>query len=294
MRFGLCLAMIGVMTAASACEAQQRSDPNADLTVAVPAWASGTGPRLVIDGGHFNFHTVDGRYEPFAQVMRNDGLRVSGSTGSLTAASLAEVDILVISNALHERNQEDWILPTPSAFTAEEIAAVRAWVEGGGALLLIADHMPFGGAVQDMAAAFGFQFDNSFALIEGPEVFSRRNGRMLDSPLTQGLTEVRSFTGSTFRAPPEATVALRLDGAFTVVTPNEAWRFSGQPRRPATTEDARLASMTVGKGRLVVSAEAAMFSAQVAGPRGDRAGLNAEGAEQNKPLLLNLIRWLAA
>lgn len=118
-------------------------------------------------------------------MLRNDGPRVAGRGGRLTADSLTDVDVLVIANALDPRNREDWTLPTPSAFSSEEIAAVRAWVEGGGALLLIADHMPFGGSTEALAAAFDVHFDNSFALIEGPEVFSRANGRMQDSPATK-------------------------------------------------------------------------------------------------------------
>lgn len=288
------LAFAAALLAAGACQAQQVADPTGDLSVAAPRWASGTGPRVAIDAGHHNFHTIDGRYAPFATVLRNDGLRVAGRDGPLTAAALAEIDVLVISNALDARNTEDWTLPNPSAFTAEEIAVVRTWVEGGGALLLIADHMPFGGAAQELARAFGVQFDNSFALLEGPEVFSRANGRMQDSPVTDGLTEVRSFTGSSFQAPPAATVALRLDPAFEIVMPQQAWEFDGQPRRPATPTDARLALLTIGKGRVAVSGEAAMFTAQVSGPNGEhRTGLNADGAEQNKALLLNLMRWLA-
>lgn len=288
------LALFAGLTFAGACHAQQVADPTGDLTVAQPRWSDGTGPRIAIDAGHHNFHSVDGRYAPFATVLRHDGLRVVGRDGPLTAEALAGVDVLVISNALDARNESDWTLPTPSAFSAEEIAAVRAWVEGGGALLLIADHMPFGGSTEALARAFGVQFDNSFALLEGPEVFSRANGRMQDSPVTTGLTEVRSFTGSSFQAPPDAVVALRLDSEFMIVMPHEAWEFDGQPRRPATAADARLALLTVGKGRVAVSGEAAMFTAQVSGPNRDRrTGLNAEGAEQNKALLLNLMRWLA-
>lgn len=288
------LAFMALIFAAGPGQAQQIADPTGDLSVVAPRWAAGTGPRVAIDAGHHNFHTVDGRYAPFATVLRNDGLRVAGRDGPLTAAALADVDVLVISNALDARNETDWTLPTPSAFTTDEIAAVHAWVEGGGALLLIADHMPFGGAAEALARAFGVRFDNSFALIEGPEIFSRANGRMRESRVTEGLTEVRSFTGSSFQAPPDAIVPLRLDSEFMIIMPQQAWEFDGQPRRPATASDARLALLTVGKGRVAVSGEAAMFTAQVSGPNGEhRTGLNADGAEQNKALLLNLMRWLA-
>jgi hypothetical protein len=41
---------------------------------------------------------------------------------------------------------------------------VRRFVERGGALLLIADHMPMAGAASDLGLAFGVHFENGFAL----------------------------------------------------------------------------------------------------------------------------------
>ena len=78
--------------------------------------------------------------------------------------SLAEAQVLVIANSLAEANVKKWKLPTPSAFGDDEVAAIVEWVEGGGSLLLIADHMPFPGATADLAEAFGIFFSNGFAL----------------------------------------------------------------------------------------------------------------------------------
>ena len=52
------------------------------------------------------------------------------------------------------------------------------------------------------------------------------------------------------------------------------------------------AVMKVGDGRVAVFGEAAMFSAQVAGPKQQPMGMNAPGAEQNHQLLLNVMHWL--
>jgi len=51
--------------------------------------------------------------------------------------------------------------------------------------------------------------------------------------------------------------------------------------------------MTVGRGRVAVFGEAAMFTAQLAGPRANRIGFNAPDAPLNKQFLVNLARWLA-
>jgi hypothetical protein len=51
--------------------------------------------------------------------------------------------------------------------------------------------------------------------------------------------------------------------------------------------------MRVGRGRAGFFGEAAMFSAQVAGPSRRPMGMNARGAEQNYMLVLNLMHWLS-
>jgi hypothetical protein len=53
--------------------------------------------------------------------------------------------------------------------------------------------------------------------------------------------------------------------------------------------------MPLGKGRIAVFGEAAMFSAQVFKGSNPpfRAGFNAKGAEQNKQFLVNVVEWLA-
>src|SRR5829696_8249260 len=125
------LAAFLVLAAASAAPAQQVLNPDADVSVAAPAFAKDKGPRVRIDQAHANFHTMDGRYAPFAKLLANDGYRVAGHSAPFTAQSLADADLLVISNATAPDGAE-------SAFTDVEIAALDAWVKQGGALLLIA------------------------------------------------------------------------------------------------------------------------------------------------------------
>lgn len=159
-----------------------------DLTYAPPlprpAYKPGAGPRVAVDAAHHNFHTAVERYRPFAELLRRDGYRVESLDRTLSAESLEGLDVLVIANALHPRNVDDWSLPTPSAFEPGEVRALKAWVEQGGALL----------------------------------------------PL--------------------------------------------------------------GKGRVAVFGEAAMFTAQLAGPNRVQVGMNAPEAAGNHQLLLNTLHWL--
>ncbi|HYE46010.1 MAG TPA: DUF4350 domain-containing protein [Caulobacter sp.] len=282
--------------------AQQAADPEAEFAVARPAFAAGAGPRLVIDGGHHNFHKVDGRYAPFAAVVRADGFQVAGSEGRLTAEGLAGVKVLVIANALHASNVggDNWVLPNPSAFSREEIAAVKAWVEAGGGLLLIADHMPFAGAAQELAQAFGFSFSNGFVQREakGPDLFTPESGLKADivtagRDASETVTSIRTFTGSAFTAPAGARPLIVLSRGYVSKEPRVAWAFD----KDTTVIDAegrlQAAVMPYGRGRVAVFGEAAMFSAQLSGPEKTPIGFNAPDAVDNRKLLLNVVRWLA-
>lgn len=283
--------------------AQQVPDPAVDLSVARPAYAAGTGPRMVIDGGHHNFHTLDGRFAPFAAVARNDGFVVEGGRGPLTAETLAGVKVLVISNALNAANDGgQWTLPTPSAFSPEEIAAVRTWVEAGGGLLLIADHMPFAGAAGDLAQAFGFRFSNGFAQRVrpgGPDYFSRADGSLKADVVTDGrddgeaVKRLRSFTGSSFEAPPGARPIMVFPKGYVSREPAAAWKFDARTPTRNITGNLQGAVMVVGRGRVAVFGEAAMFTAQLAGPRQRPMGFNAPDAPRNRQFLLNVVHWLA-
>jgi hypothetical protein len=50
--------------------------------------------------------------------------------------------------------------------------------------------------------------------------------------------------------------------------------------------------LTAGKGRIVVMGEAAMLSAQMAGPNGMKFGMNRPGID-NRQLALNIMHWLS-
>jgi hypothetical protein len=295
----LILHILAAVLVCSAANAQSVvPDQGADVSVATPAYGRGEGPVIGVDAAHNNYHTADGRYGPFAEVLRNDGFRVAPVDTKLSLAALEPLRVLVIANALADVNRDGaWRLPTPSALAPEEITAVRAWVERGGSLLLVADHMPFAGAAQALARAFGFEFENGFAtkIEDGPaEVFSRADGTLSDNAITRGrsspVSEAQTFTGSSFRAPAAAIPILILGPDWLVLWPEEAWKFTAEtPRRALTRDDLRLAGLNVGRGRVVVAAEAAMFTSQIV--NGAATGF---GAHDNKQLLLNVAEWLAA
>ena len=303
------LIALGLFAVAAPLSAQQVADMDFVPTTSSPAFKPDSGPRLVIDGAHHNFHTVDGRYAPFAKLAERDGYRVSGNKKRITDAVLANVDVLVIANALDARNDGGrWTLPTPSFATDAEIAAIHKWVENGGSLLLIADHMPFAGAAQKLASAFGVTWMNGFANdATGNSILRYRRGAGLEShPVTDGrnaverIDSVTAFTGSAFTLDAGGAPIFRLPAGTRVLMPATAWVFT--PSTPTADGSAMLqaAAIEVGRGRVFVAGEAAMFSAQRAGrgrgrggPEGGAMGFNAPGAPQNAQFTVNVLHWLS-
>ena len=282
-------------------QGQQVADSAYSPLLPHPDYPPGKGPVICIDEGHFNFHTKEGRYYPFARLLERDGYLVESTAADFSDSSLRGCRVLVIANALNEANTEDWYLPTPSAFTPPEIVAVKEWVEQGGSLFLIADHMPFAGAASDLATAFGFGFTNGFATDTahpGPTTFSLENQMLISSEITRGrdagdsVNKVVSFTGQAFRIPEKAQPVLVFSDGYLNLLPDTAWVFDKTTRIEPIAGWSQGAVMEYGRGRLAVFGEAAMFSAQLAGPNRFPAGMNAPYADQNYRLLLNVIRWL--
>ncbi len=280
-----------VLALTSASYAQQVADKSFSPPIEKPAFAKGAGPVVLIDEAHYNFHTASGRYLPFAELLRRDGYVVRSSSAKFDAESLKRGRVLVISNALNKKNRDDWSPPNPSAFTPAEITAVRNWVNDGGSLLLIADHMPFAGAAEDLGKAFGVRFLSGYAVVPGTTggilVFRKSDGTLRDHAITRGIGQVATFTGSSFEVDTGAAPLL-------VLGPNVVSMNGRDDPKPAPVAGhLQGAALEAGKGRVAVFGEAAMFSAQLAGAARQPMGMNAPEARENARFLLNLIDWLA-
>ena len=280
---------------------QQVADTNFNPVIAKPEYNRGKGPVVAVDKGHNNFHTADGRYLPFARLLTADGYIVNDYTGEFAESRLKKIRILVIANALNKINIQNWYLPTPSAFPASETEAVRQWVEKGGSLFLIADHMPFGGAASNMASAFGFKFTNGFAMDStkpGDIFFYRDDNTLKSCSITNGrnsnetVNKVVTFTGQAMRIPAGATSILNFDKRYILLETDTAWVFDSRTKHTPITDWSQGAYMKYGKGRVVMFGEAAMFSAQLAGQNLRKVGMNSDYAGENYKLLLNIIHWL--
>ena len=278
--------------------AQQQADPEFDTSVAKPAYKK-DGPRVMFDEAHHNFHTSDGRYKPFVDLLLNDGYNVIRNRQPFGKTRLSGFKVLVIANALGAEEDDDKGA-SDSAFTEEEIAAVADWVKDGGALLLVADHAPFGAAASALSKRFGvemsmgYTFDpkNSFPGNPSILLFSRENKLLNTHPITEGRGEnerlklVRSFTGQSLKGPEGSVAILSLsDSAYDSPSFNSGLSVSAAGRAQAV-------ALKLGKGRVVVQGEAAMLSAQIFGVEKHQMGMNVPGSD-NKQYALNLMHWLS-
>lgn len=291
-------AFVLLLLLAFAALGQQLPDPEFNTSVENPAYQR-SGPRVLFDEAHYNFHTADGRYKPFVDLLVQDGYQVIRNRKPFSKASLDSFRVLVIANALGAEEMDDDGSDN-SAFTEEEVQAVYDWVRGGGALLLIADHAPFGAAAASLGTKLGVDMSkgytsdaaNSIAGRPSLLIFSRENKLLGSHPIVEGRGEkervnrVLSFTGQSLKGPPESIAVLKLsDTAQDAPDRNSTSLVTAAGR-------AQVLAFKVGKGRVVVHGEAAMLSAQIAGPEKFKMGMNFEGYD-NKQYALNVMHWLS-
>ncbi|MBA4849365.1 hypothetical protein [Emticicia sp. BO119] len=291
--------LIVFFSSVSLLQAQQVADMDFSYPIKKTMYETGKGSTIVLDEAHYNFHTLAGRYAPFGQLLKKDGYVLKSGNERFTLEYLSNIKILVIANAMPDSSAE-WKLPAKSAFKESEINALKQWVQEGGSLMLIADHMPFAGCSAQLSLAFGFNFIDGFAIRRDkkPEVFSYQRNNLNQNIITRGRTKEEKidslmvFTGQAFIAPKEATVLTRLNDEYEILMPSVAWGFNETTPRISGQSFVNGAFMDYGKGRLVVMGEAAMFSAQLSGPLKVKAGMNHPVARQNAQFLLNIVHWL--
>lgn len=286
---------------ASFLNAQPTVDTTFRVSIIKPMFQYQEGPKVLIDEAHNNLHRKEGGLYSFTRMIEEDGGQVFSNDGEFTTELLKEYDILIIANALHESNVRSWQNPCPSAFTEDEIEAIASFVETGGSLLFIADHMPYGGAAQDLAKRFGVFWSNSFAMQNGrhwpPSTFDRSNNTLLDSPVTEEtaygkkVSSIGTFTGSVFKAPSSAFPFLIYDDSHALLMPEVAWQFSNETKNESAEGWQQGACMKYGKGKIVLLGEAAMITAQVRG--NTEIGMNSPDAPENAKLALNIFHYLA-
>ena len=311
-RLSLACGAVVVVAAAMLVHAQQGTegqiaDPDFKPAIAKPAYV-GAHPVIVLDEAHANFHTAAGRYKPFVDLLQADGYRVVPGTEPFASSGLSNARVLVIANAVGKQFKAT---DPPSAFTDAECDVVRDWVRAGGSLLLIADHTPFGATAAALAERFGVEMGKGYAWTPdaathepSPNItYTRDSGLSKDHPITRGVQRVVAFTGQSLSIPPGATALLTFGDAAYESSPasSEADMAAFRSGKPVAarkiTGRGQAVAFEFGRGRVVMTGEAAMFSAQVirftdqGKPVEFKMGMNVPGND-NQTFLLNIMHWL--
>jgi hypothetical protein len=274
------LAVLAFVAVAVSARGQQVGDPSFDTRVAHPDFVR-RHPRVLFDEAHHNVHRTTTTYKAFADLLTHDGCRVAANDRPFTAALLAHADILVIAGALGAESADD-PHAKDAAFTPSEVAAVRDWVRGGGALLLLTDHEPVASAEAELTRAFGVEPSrtvvedraNHFANFYPTNILAtRKNGLLLEHAITSGVRRVVIFGGQSLRFPRGAKILVGVHDA----------PGSGQA-----------GALRFGRGRVVVTGDMGMLSAQLFTENGvtNPWGMNVPGID-NRELVLGIVRWLA-
>jgi hypothetical protein len=322
MKIAAFILIVGVSTAT----AQMAPDPDFDATVAHPTYTSHR-PRVAIDEAHDNVHTKDRLFKPFSDILHNDGYEVVVNTFDFSPDHMKSIDVLVIANATGKLSNDN-NNSTP-AFTKAECDAVYEWVRQGGSLFLAADHAPMGDAAAPLAQRFGVTLGNGFVVDSNPDdftdndptelVFSDHNHLLGDHPIIHGrnareqVHRLVAFTGESVSIPAGGAALLAL-------APTTGEILTGKGTLPLHDNDpakarasrevavkqwpvrgrAMAIAFLVGRGRVVVSGEVGMLTAQVFKETdkngvqkiAGKMGMDVPGND-DRQYVLNVLHWLS-
>lgn len=274
---------------------QQVPDLGFPIIIENPKYTGAKTAIIGIDASHHNFHTLETNFAPFAKLVEKDGYHPV-SISEINKETLDSLNIFVIANPLESSNVGNWRRPIANAFSENEIEIIEKWVQAGGSLLVIADHMPFAGATNTLAKRFGFSYEDGFVLNrEGgswpPDSYSKQNSNLLNTPLTHSIDSLAAFTGSALLAPNDATIIARFPETHTLLIPEVAWQFSESTIEKPIEDFVMGAIKKYGSGKIAFFTEAAMFTAQIVQDQ-YKVGFNSPAAPQNIQFVLNTIHWL--
>lgn len=285
--------MVFYLCATPELHSQVRVDTHYHFPVYFPLFTQTKKPKIYLDGYHNNLHQKHTGFRPLSELLSDMGFEIEALNQPILKDDVLEsCDILIIANAIHFGNRGRGYNPIYSAFTTDEIKVINRWVSGGGSLLLIADHMPFAGAAQDLAESFGVHLVNGFAGIsEGvwpPSTFEA--GLVGQGSSYQDYFKVDSvctFTGSAIKWPDPEYNLLAFGSTDTAFLTDTAWVFGPATRKMPLQGLAQGGMMPYHAGKVGIFGEAAMFTAQLAG--NTSVGFNSPQATDNVHFILNCL-----
>jgi hypothetical protein len=248
-------------------------DQQTDVAYRAPANALSGAPAgggaILVDGGHGNRHGLGTSDAPGTLHWLRAPAEAAGvplrSAPAITSETLARARLLILAGASRP-------------LAPQEVDSVVAWVRNGGSLILLTDQEPFASPTAELAQRFGVRF--SLRMVTPPGEaglarlrFSRAERSLGEHPATSGADQVVTYGG-------QAVWRLDADTARLLLLSEAA----------AGPDAAQLIAFPFGNGRVVVSGETGLFTAQ---RHGDGAPIGvADMATGNERLAVNVLRWL--
>ncbi len=272
-----------------------------------------TQPTILFDLGHNNYG-ANKADQTFYGFLRDHGFAVRNLHGPITDSALDGIIVFHTSNALARINIDNWSLPNPSAFTPDEIAVLLEWVQRGGSLLMVIEHMPFGGSYNDLARAIGFEVSNGFAVDSsllddyseeniaeaGALLFRRGTGEISDHLIVTGqspygqIEHLATDCGSAIRLPSHAASLITLGADVVSLEPATSWAFTVDTPRRSVAGWSQAGVLEYGEGRIAVLGDNFLISAPgLLDPPYIEIEQEAELGAHNHKFTLNLYRWLS-
>jgi hypothetical protein len=269
-------------------------------------------PVILFDDGHNNYQHYDSD-EILEQFLIRHGFSVRYLKTRVSEYALEGVDVLHTTNALAPENVNNWSLPTPSAFTPNEIEILLDWVRKGGCLLLVIEHMPMGGSYRELATALGIKVSNGFVVNEAligdysPDnisnaadlLFLRKDGSMADHPVINGaipygrIEHLNTATGSAFLLPTNSTSLITLGSDVISLEPAKSWVFTDETPLVRVAGWSQAGVMEIDNGRVAVLGDNYLTSApEYLKPPFVADETEAQRGAHNHQFTLNLYRWL--
>ncbi len=280
------------------------NDPGFDPGVDAPAYARGTGPKILLDGAHHNFFIQWNFINPFSHLANADGYQTIIDSAKFTPDYLRRFDIVMIITALPFDFTTKNTVTDESTFSEEEIQSVYQWVHDGGALLVFSEHAPFDQAINPLLKQFGItssigytidslQYDTDIGRI-GWIVFSDENGLLnTEHPVVKGRTagerihRILTFGGSALTGEGYQNILRLAESSENVMHPTGVG--------PVGRGNSQCLAGNVGQGKLVVFGDSNGFAAMVFDE--DDGGTQAAGMNLPnydwKQFVLNTLHWLS-
>ena len=275
------------------------NDENFDATVTTPSFNHGSGPKILIDGGHNNFFVQFNFFEPLQQLLISDGYVVEVSKTKFSLDILENYKILIVATPM-ATNFMDSVQRYEGAFDSGELKALKTWVQNGGSLLVFSEHFPFDLAVQPLLKVF--EIDTSIGQVIDRHNFEYNPGQIIfesasietNHPIIDGKRSVKklaSYGGSALTGENYTNILKLSDKAENL---EREWR--GAIMGPIGSGNSQGLVGSYGRGKIAAFGDSnGFFAMQIETDHEHKltVGMN-DPSYDWKNFVLNTFDWLAS